>query len=689
MSWRRFRSLAMILGMAFLRSGSLCAQEIDKTESKLSADYGRDIRPLLTKYCFSCHGSKKASAALNLESLQGQEILTKPKVWKKVWERVRTHQMPPPERAHPTFADRQRMVAWIEEVFVHATLDGQRDPGPLSARRLNVREMMNTLRDLAVTNAKPSVRKTSFEPLKDGRISLYRMLPPPDHPCDFVPRMLPQDTNDGGFDTIADNLSLPPFLMEKYLRTTKVLLDDVYSTKGRETNGRYNWPFREELDRLEKGPPKGLTPRQGLVKLLQSFATRAFRRPVSADEVEKYAKLFDLAQKKGANFETSIRLPLQAILVSPNFVLLWNADGAKDVPGPVRPLNDYELATRLSYFIWSSMPDRELFQLADKGQLRDDKVLDAQIRRMMGDWRSRDGLLFGFLMQWLQVDRLERANPDAEKYASYFQNNLSELMTQEMMLFADAIMVEDRSILEFIDADWGFISYPLAVHYGLENFPGKKQPPGTLPNWYRVKFPDKRRGGVLTMGKVLTGTSQSLRTSPVARGKWMLETFLATPPPPPPPDVDNVLREEKQDKKELTVRQRMEKHRTDVNCVSCHRLIDPLGMALEKFDPVGRWRESDQGQPIDTSGELVDGKKFKGIEELKGVLLSRKEDFTHAFVQHMLAYALGRKLDYYDAKTVREITAQVASDDYKFSRVVMEIAKSYSFRYRRVKEIAD
>jgi hypothetical protein len=686
-----FWPLALSLGMAFLPSALVCAQDTAKT---LSADYSREIRPLLTKYCYSCHGSKKASAALNLESLQGQEILTKPKVWKKVWDRVRTHQMPPAGRPQPTFVERQRLTTWIEDVFVHATLDGQRDPGPLPARRLNVRELMNTLRDLAVTNAKPSVRKTSFEPLKDGRISLYRMLPPPDHPCDFVPRMLPQDTNDGGFDTIADNLSLPPFLMEKYLRTTKVLLDDVYSTKGRETNGRYNWPFREELDRLEKGPPKGLTPRQGLVKLLQNFATRAFRRPVSADEVEKYAKLFDLAQKKGENFETSIRLPLQAILVSPNFVLLWSEQPSPSGRGqgeaaPVRPLNDYELATRLSYFLWSSMPDRELFQLAEKGQLRDEKVFDAQVRRMMADWRSRDSLLFGFLMQWLQVDRLERANPDAEKYASYFQNNLSELMTQEVMLFADAIMVEDRSILEFIDADWGFISYPLAVHYGLENFPGKKQPPGTLYNWYRVKYPDKRRGGVLTMGKVLTGTSQSLRTSPVARGKWMLETFLGTPPPPPPPDVDNVLREEKQDKKNLTVRQRMEKHRADVNCVSCHRLIDPLGMALEKFDPVGRWRESDQGQPIDTSGELVDGGKFKGIEELKGVLLSRKEDFTRAFVQHLLAYALGRKLDYCDVKTVREISVQVAADDYRFSRVVMEIAKSYPFRHRRVKEIAD
>src|SRR4029079_14422595 len=233
-------------------------------------------------------------------------------------------------------------------------------------------------------------------------------------------------------------------------------------------------------------------------------------------------------------------------------------------------------------------------------------------------------------MEWRHVDRLERANPDAEKYASYFQNNLGELMTQEVMLFADAIMVEDRSILEFIDADWGFISYPLAQHYGLENFPGKKQPPGTLPNWYRLKFPDKRRGGVLTMGKFLTGTSPSLRTSPVSRGKWVLETILGAPPAPPPPDVDNVLREDKENTKNLTVRQRMERHRADKHCASCHQLIDPLGMALENFDPVGRWRESDQGQPIDASGELVDGSKFKGIAELKRLLVSRKEEFTHA-----------------------------------------------------------
>jgi hypothetical protein len=467
--------------------------------------------------------------------------------------------------------------------------------------------------------------------------------------------------------------------LEKHLRTTKVLLDDMYSIKGRDRGGRFHWTLREEVDKLAQGPPKGLTPRQGLVKFLQSFASRAFRRAVSAEEAEKYAKLFDAAQAKGEGFESSIRLSLQAILVAPGFTLLWSDQERGKADTPIRPLNDHELATRVSYFLWSTMPDRELFQLADKGQLRDEKVLDAQIRRMMGDWRSRDGLLIGFLMQWLQLDRLDRANPDAEKYASFFTDNLGELMTQEMLLFADAVVVEDRSILEFIDADWGFLCYPLAQHYGIADFPGKK-PSTDQPPWYRVKFPDKRRGGVLTMGKVLTGTSQPLRTSPVHRGKWVLETILGTPPPPPPPDVDNVLKEEPSAKQKLTVPQLMARHRDNPTCFSCHRMIDPLGIAFESFDPTGKWRDKDQDQPIDTRGELVDGTKFNGVAELKGVLTSRKDEFARGFVENMLAYALGRKLDYYDVATVRRITQVVRDDGYKFSRVVSEVVKSYAFR---------
>jgi hypothetical protein len=400
-----------------------------------------------------------------------------------------------------------------------------------------------------------------------------------------------------------------------------------------------------------------------------------------------------------------MRLPLQAILVAPGFSVLWSDPRHPPLPPgegkeggqPVRPLNDHELAARLSYFLWSTLPDQELVKLADKGQLRDERVFDAQVRRMIGDWRSRDGLLLGFLMQWLQLDRLDRAQPDADKYPAYFQNNLGDQMTQELLLFADAIVVEDRSILEFIDADWGFLSYPLAEHYGVKEFPGKKtgvdQPP-----WYRIKYSStplsggegkgvRVRGGVLTMGKVLTGTSQPLRTSPVHRGKWVLESILGTPPPPPPPDVDNVLKEEPDGKKKLTVPQLMARHRDNPSCVACHQMIDPLGLAFESFDPTGKWRDKDQDQPIDTRGELVDGAKFNGVVELKAVLMARKDEFTRGFVEKMLTYALGRKLDYYDVATVNRITQAVKDDGYRFGRVVVEVARSYPFRSCRAKEM--
>lgn len=654
----------------------LCASSVRAQPLPRTTDYARDIKPILTRYCFPCHGEAKFKGGLNLASRKGLE---KPADWRETWARLRSRQMPPSDQPQPTPAEREKVTAWIEEVFSGHTLNGQPDPGQMQARRLNLREYRNTVRDLFVTGGKPSVRKTSFAPLKDGRISLYRLYPLADQPTDFVARYLPPDTNDGGFDTIADNLSLPPSLLEKHLRVTKVLLDDMYSLKGRDKHGRYQWALREEVDRLAKGPPKGLTPRQGLLKFLQGFAARAFRRPVDTDEAERYAKLFDLAQSRGEDFHSAIRLPLQAILIAPHFTLLWSDPGEEKREKGVRALTDHELAARLSYFLWSSLPDRELTQLADKGLLRDEEVLEAQIRRLMGDWRSRDGLLFGFLLQWLQLDRLNRANPDAESFPTFFTDNLGEWMTQEMVFFADAIVVEDRSILEFIDADWGFLCAPLAEHYGVADFPGKKtkvdQPP-----WYRVTFKDKRRGGVLTMGKVLTGTSQPLRTSPVHRGKWVLETILGTPPPPPPPEVDNVLPEEPDGMKKLTVPQLMARHRNNPACFSCHQMIDPLGIALENFDPAGKWRDRDQGQLIDTRGELVDGTRFDGVVELKAALMARKDDFVRGFVENMLTYALGRRLDFYDVPTVQRITRAVREDGYRFSRVVLEVARCYPFR---------
>lgn len=669
-----------LIALAFLAAviGVVPAQE--QGSKRLAQEYAAEVRPLVVQYCSACHGPTKPQAGLEVVSRQGRE---KPEQWKEIWERLRSRQMPPGNAPQPTAAQREKMLRWIENVFSDATLAGQPDPGPLRPRRLTVREYTNTLRDLLVTGGKPSVRKSSFEPGKDGRINLYRLFPPPEHPTRYLVRFLPQDTSDGGFDTLAESLSIPPFFIEKHLRATKVLLDDMFlhNAKLREPQ---QWHLYQALGKLKTGPfKKGMTQRQAITVFLKDFASQAFRRPVSNEEAERYAQLFDQAQARKEDFDSSIRLPIQAILIAPEFVLLWSGQRAAD--GPVRPLSDHELAARLAYFLWGTTPDRELWQLADKGQLRDDKVLEGQIRRMLADWRARDGLLFGFLSQWLQLDRLDRAAPDADKYADYFRKNLGELMNQEMLLFADAIMVENRSILEFVAADWSFLCHPLAEHYGVKDFPGKKPSNGEGP-WYRIKYPDKRRGGVLTMGKFLVGTSQPTRTSPVHRGKWILETLFGTPPPPPPPDVDNVLKDEPEAKKKLTVPQLLARHRNHPSCVACHQMIDPLGVALENFDPTGKWRDQDQGQPIEARGELMDGARFNGVTELKEILMARKEEFVRSFVEKMLTYALGRRLDYYDVATVQHLVQAVKEDDYRFARVVIEVAKSYPFRHCRTQE---
>lgn len=665
----------------WLASDALVAAEIRSEE----------VQPLLAKYCAACHGPTKPKAELNLAALTSDP---QAKTWELVWKRLQTRQMPPADHPQPTPEERRRITAWIEATFAARTLGGQPDPGPLRPRRLNVRELMNTYRDLVVVNGNTQPRKVAYVAKPDGSVNLYQaIVPPPEHPCAFVPQLLPPDTQDGGFDTIGENLSIPPFLVEKYLRCSKRVLDDLVAV-NRTRGSSYQSPLYSEIQRLKTGPfPKDQTPRQAMVRFLQNFASRAFRRKVTSDEVEKYARLFDQSQEQGQEFETSIRVPLEAILIAPRTVVLWAEGTARaegeEKPAAVRPLDGDELATRLAYFLWSSIPDRELTQLAEKGSLSDPLVLEQQVRRMLADRRITDGLLAGFVCQWLQLDRLDRNAPDAARYPAYFQDNLAELMKRELLLYCDAILVEDRSILEFIDSDWGFVCYPLAQHYGLDNFPGKKPPSNADPPWYRVQLTDKRRGGVLTMGKVLTGTSQPLRTSPVRRGKWVLETILGAPPPPPPADVNNVLPEAAADKERLTVPQLLAQHRANAGCTSCHRMIDPLGLAFESFDPTGKWRDLDAGQKVDPRGTLADGTEFQDVQEFKTLLLARKDDFARCFTEQMLAYALGRKLELYDAATVRSIAEAARDDDYKFSRVVVEIAKSYPFRHRRAQETAE
>jgi len=419
-------------------------------------------------------------------------------------------------------------------------------------------------------------------------------------------------------------------------------------------------------------PSAGRPRREAASEILARFLPLAFRRPLAEGELERFLKLHDLAEKQGDSFEAAVKVPLQAALVSPHFLFRVEKDLAGGDPKGVHPLTDGELASRLSYFLWSSMPDAELIDVARQGKLRDPGVLEGQVRRMLRDPKSR-ALAENFAIQWLQLRRLEGYQPDPRRFPS-FDEPLRQAMLQEAVLLFDAVVREDRSVMDLLGADFTFLNDRLAKHYGIPGVEG--------PEMRRVALSDPRRGGVLTMAAVLTATSNPTRTAAVKRGKWVLETILGTPPPPPLPDAGE-LKDETDADRRLSLRQRLEKHRADPSCAACHRRMDPIGFGFENYDGIGAWRDRENGQAIDTAATLPDGSSFKGPVELKNLLLRRREDYVKCLAEKMLTFALGRGVEYYDSLAVKEIRRKLADNGYRISTLVLEIAKSYPFQHRR------
>ncbi len=417
-------------------------------------------------------------------------------------------------------------------------------------------------------------------------------------------------------------------------------------------------------------PGLSVTKRQAASEVVSRFATLAYRRPLLPAELEKLLTLFDLADKQGDEFEAAIRLPLQAVLVSPRFLFRIEQDGAP-AAGAHR-LDGYELASRLSYFLWSTMPDAELFEAAGKGNLADPALYGAQVRRMLKDPKAKS-LAENFAIQWLQLRRLEAQAPDPKRFPTW-DEPLRAALHDEAACFFDEIVREDRNVLDLLGARYTYLNERLAKHYGIEGVKG--------PEMRRVELADPRRGGVLTMGAVLTVTSNPTRTAAVKRGKWVLETILGTPPPPPLPDAGELKDETDEDRKQ-SLRHRLEKHRADPSCAACHKRMDPIGFAFENYDPIGAWREMDGPHAIDTAASLPDGSSFNGPVELRALILSKKDDFVRCLAEKLLTYALGRGVEYYDASTVKGIHKALAEDGYRMSTLVMEIARSYPFQYRR------
>lgn len=599
--------------------------------------FDRDIAPLLANYCTGCHSGADAPAEVRLDFASEDDArrraLEDEDFWTRVSRNVTSGQMPPPYASNkPSDSERQVLADWISGNVL--TANGMPDPGPFMVRRLNNREYANTVRDL-----------------------LYL-------PADYnAAEGFPADERGDGFDNNAATLTISPLLIERYLDAaedaTVIALglnsldrDSILSTPLIEPS-KYqpidyaNWRFQSRAN-------------------LEVALARAYRRPVSEAEIDQLMEMADLGiQHNAGSINAATGLALRAALLSPDFLFRIERDPNPDGTGKVFEITEYQLASRLSYFLWSTMPDDSLFAAARDGTLRSD--LDRHIERMLQDPKAIS-LTRDFMGQWLEIRGLhEVQNVDPA---------LLEAMMGETEHFFDYIVKEDRSILDFLDADYTFLNEALAKHYGIEGVTGEE--------FRRVQVDRSRRGGIFTQASFLTLTSKPLgsgmRTSPVVRGKWILENIFNETIPPPPPDVPSLDIQEGELKG--TVRQIFEQHRADPVCAGCHARMDPYGFALENYDGTGRWRDQDSGIDVDASGE-INGRSFVTPTEFRALLASREDDFRRAVVRKMLSYALGRGIEASDRATIESIAEGMKAEGDRFSTLIELIVKSYPFQHAR------
>jgi mono/diheme cytochrome c family protein len=408
-------------------------------------------------------------------------------------------------------------------------------------------------------------------------------------------------------------------------------------------------------------------------KILSALARRAYRRPLTNDDIQTLVGFYRNARAQG-DFDAGIRAGIERVLVSPDFLFRIAADPAGTAPGTAYAVPDVELASRLSFFLWSSIPDDELLDTAIRGKLHEPPVLDRQVRRMLSDKRARTALVQNFFEEWLQTRNVWLLTPDLNQKFPWFDDNLRVAFVREMELFLDAQLKEDRSIVDLLTSDQTFLNEQLARHYGISGVYGS--------HFRQVALTDENRFGLLGKAAILSVTAYSTRTAPTIRGKWLLENILSAPPPPPPPNVP-ALDESNKDGKPRSVREMLETHRKNPVCASCHARMDPLGLSLENFDAIGQWRTADAGVPINASGVLLDGTKVDGPAALRRALVAQKEQFIRTVTGKLLTYAIGRGLEHYDAPAIRGIVRAAAADDYRWSSTILALVKSAPFRMRR------
>ena len=632
---RRISITALLWALAWPLSGPGQAQtpapsDFSALEAESKKAFRERVTPFVKTYCLDCHSNRKSKAGVNFEpALKNPGSAGFNKRWKEALVNVRAHDMPPDDvEKQPTDGERLMFTDWV------ATLKylSPKDPGPFVIRRLTKMEYGNTLHDLF-----------GVDPA--------------------VARELPDEVSGEGYLN-----TLSPLQSEQYLDIADDVLNRVLAPAGAS-------PTKLQKRLFGEPPGRGADPRMTARAVARSLARSVYRRPPSEAEVDVLVGVFDLARENQLAYPAALRLMLKAALVSPQFLFITPAAGV-EAPHGIVPLDDYQLASRLSYFLWATAPDAELSALADEGKLHEPAVLRTQAVRLLKDPRSR-ALFDGFGAQWLGLGELEGKTFDTAKFP-LMTREMRAAMYEEARLFFESIVRENRSVVTFVDSDYTYLNGTLARLYGLEKSV-------TGPAMRKVTLKDANRGGILSMPAVLATTSFPNRTSAVKRGVWVLEQVLGEHVPPAPPNVPPLERQDQGKVASLTLRQRTELHRTNAVCANCHKILDPIGFGLENFDAIGRWRDTDDsGGAIDAAGELPGGKRFSTPRELKAIIAARTPELSRNLTEKLLAYALCRQLEGYDEIVVDQLMETIAKDGYRMQTLLVEIVASYPFTQRRI-----
>ncbi|MDX1984095.1 MAG: DUF1588 domain-containing protein, partial [Bryobacteraceae bacterium] len=588
------------------------------------------VEAFLKQYCLSCHTGAKPSAGYDVRKLTEASLSDQPLLWRRAFRRVTEHEMPPRNAPAPSLDAREAFSNFVDYALRSKACADGISPARALSRRLNRSEYAATVRDLLNIHINAGAA-------------------------------LPADGAGGeGFDNAAETLFLSPVHAEKYLEAARIALDYAMGDpKSREVF-------------LVATPGDKFTPTEAARKVLDTFLPRAFRRPVEKGEAAKYMALFEAATARGESYDEAISYALQGVLISPNFLFRVEQPNTTGKP---RPVPQFELASRLSYFLWGSAPDDQLLRFARQKRFEDPNIIAEEAIRLIRSERSRE-FAENFVEQWLATRELGRdIKPDPALFADYYEPEVESGIRYEPILFVHEILQDNHSLLNLIDSNWTVMATRLQRYYGLPKTEGLRQQPRRV-----LLPPGSHRGGLLGMAAILAVSSVPTRTSPVLRGKWLLESFLGTPPPPPAPNVPPLAKEDAA--APATVRERLTLHRQNPYCAACHSKIDPWGFALENYDSVGRWRDTDAGKPVDASGELPNGLKFHGPEELKKVLMERRDLVIRNLTAKMMGYALGRSLTLEDSCAVDEIVEQVKKEYYSSYALIRGIVLSTPFRFQ-------